>query len=131
MEEVSDDNRPMRPRALDIVAFIVSCLIVSGACVRAYGGFREDTVVFIQSFDGEQIFPRHEMRAVNVEGPLGVTRIVVGEGEAHVESSPCGEKICIRMGSISKTGQWIACLPNGVIVTMKPREARGVDAVSY
>ena len=46
---------------------------------------------------------------------LGLT-VVVEEGGIHVEDADCPDKICERMGKISKAGETIICLPNKVVI---------------
>lgn len=125
----------MKPRFFDVVAFILSSLVVCGAYIFAYGGSDGEVFVFIESFDGETIYALHEAaeeaRIVSIKGPIGITEIIIHNGEVRVLSSPCDEKTCIRMGPISKSDQWIACLPNGVIITTRAKEDREIDAVSY
>ncbi len=58
-------------------------------------------------------------RTIAVRGPLGVTRIEVRGDSARVVSSPCPDKICVRMGWLSRAGEYAACIPNGVIVTIE------------
>jgi hypothetical protein len=48
----------------------------------------------------------------------------------QVISSPCPEKICVKTGRISKPGQWIACLPNRVFISIRGRRSEQPDAVS-
>ena len=42
--------------------------------------------------------------------------VVVEEGSIHVEDADCPDKICERMGKISKAGETIICLPNRVVI---------------
>ena len=42
--------------------------------------------------------------------------VVVEEGSIHVEDSDCPDKICEKVGRISKEGQTIVCLPNKVVI---------------
>lgn len=57
-----------------------------------------------------------ERRTIQVEGPLGVTVVEVEGARAHVVSSPCPDKICIRMGWLERAGDYSACLPNRVLL---------------
>ena len=54
-------------------------------------------------------------RTLEVKGPLGTTLIRIEDGAVQFIRSPCPHGLCISRGSISKPGQWIACLPNGVV----------------
>jgi hypothetical protein len=68
-------------------------------------------------------------QVVEVAGPLGVTRVVIEGGAAFVEDSPCRDKVCIRMGRVSRHGEEAVCLPNRVIVQVAGG-TRGIDGVS-
>lgn len=57
-----------------------------------------------------------EKKTIEVEGPLGTTVVEVEGTRAHVVSSPCPDKICIRMGWLERAGDYSACLPNRVLL---------------
>ncbi len=59
---------------------------------------------------------------VQVEGPLGITVVEVEGTRAHVVSSPCPDKICIRMGWLERAGDYSACLPNRVLVEVGDKQ---------
>lgn len=46
----------------------------------------------------------------------GLCTVVVKDGGAYVRNSSCRNKICQRHPPISRAGETIACLPNGVTV---------------
>ncbi len=54
--------------------------------------------------------------------------ILINSGEATVISSVCPSQICVHSSSISRVGQSIICVPNGVVV--KAVGTGGVDAVA-
>ncbi len=62
-----------------------------------------------------------------VAGRLGETEIEVKDGQVRVVRSPGPQKLCVRRGWISKSGQMLICLPNRVTVEI-PGEA-GYDAL--
>ncbi|MGI6131666.1 MAG: NusG domain II-containing protein [Bacillota bacterium] len=64
----------------------------------------------------EVVLTPTEKRTIRVEGPLGITVVEVEGTRAHVVSSPCPDKICIRMGWLERAGDYAACLPNRVLV---------------
>lgn len=59
-----------------------------------------------------------QARMVGVTGLRGVTVIAIAGGRVSVVSSACPNKVCVRQGEISRCGEWIACVPNGVAVTI-------------
>jgi len=52
---------------------------------------------------------------LEIEGVLGTTVIVVEGKQASFASSPCPHKLCVGKGKIGRAGEWVLCLPNGVI----------------
>ena len=50
---------------------------------------------------------------------LSGNTVVIKDGCAFMESADCPDKICVNHMEISKKGQSIICLPNGVIVEVE------------
>jgi hypothetical protein len=48
-----------------------------------------------------------------------------------VLDSPCPDKICVAAGAIVRTGQFIACLPNRVSVTLEGRDDPPTDGTAF
>ncbi len=70
---------------------------------------------------GEQIIftaPLDQLHSVDLDGPLGQTRLVIDNQGARIVSSPCPRKICISMGSARHTGDLLACVPNRIMVNI-------------
>lgn len=67
---------------------------------------------------GETCFtaPLNQSRSVDLDGPLGVTRLVIANNAVHITSSPCPHKICLTMGPATQTGDLLACVPNRILV---------------
>lgn len=92
-------------------------------------GARDTEMLRVTSPGGTRYFRLDQDRVILAEGPLGATTVVVKGGEAWIQDSPCGEKICIRMGRLRRPGQQAVCLPNRVIVELEGSRRR-VDGVS-
>jgi len=73
--------------------------------------------------------PLAKNQIVPVEGRLGVTRVEIIDGRAHIHSSPCQNKVCIKSGFIQSTNRVTACLPNRVVLKVQSNAIRGVDAI--
>jgi hypothetical protein len=99
---------------------IIIILAVSGltfyAAYIAYMKPQEKSMVLIRSQDMEWIYPIETETTVVVTGPIGDTTVQIRGSSAWIESSPCDNHTCIAAGSISKQGEWSACLPNNVLV---------------
>jgi hypothetical protein len=128
----------VRIRALDIVIFLSALLAIGLISLQTYARGRGTPEITITaagqgaSPDSEQqwIYPLDAETTMRVPGPLGDTVIVIEEDSVRVTSSPCPEKICIKTGRISKPGQWIACLPNRVFISIQGRKSEQPDAIS-
>ena len=71
-------------------------------------------------------------KEIKVEGNLGESTIKIQDGFVSFENSPCPNKLCVLSSAISKNGQWIACLPNGVFVRIEGEdENTELDGISY
>jgi hypothetical protein len=129
----------VRIRALDISIFVIALLVIGLISFQTYvrgGGTPE--IMIEAAADGDAvalaeqqwIFPLDAQTTLRVPGPLGETVVVIEEGSVRVVSSPCPEKICIKTGRISKPGQWIACLPNRIFISIRGRRSEQPDAIS-
>ncbi len=63
--------------------------------------------------------PLSENAEIDVDGLLTV---VIDGGEVYVCESTCPDGLCEGMGKISKSGESIVCLPNGVVVKITSDE---------
>lgn len=55
--------------------------------------------------------------------------LVIRDGFAFMESADCPDRICVRQGRISRTGEVITCLPHRLTVTLEG-EREDVDMLS-
>jgi len=116
-------------RALDWAAIAANVLAISFFSWYAYGGAASQPMLYIQNESGSWVYPLDTDGEYRIPGPLGETLVILKNGEAHVEDSPCRDKLCVYMGSISRRGGWIACLPNRVFLRVDDREEEDdVDA---
>ncbi len=58
----------------------------------------------------------------------GVTIICDGKS-AYFIHSDCPDKVCIKAGKLSMSGEWAACLPNGVVLKIVGKDGKA-DTVS-
>ena len=86
----------------------------AGVVVRVNG---EEVVRYSLSRDG-----RYELNG-------GTNILVIQDGEAYLIEADCPDKLCVRQGKISSTGQVITCLPNRLTVTVYGAD-NGVDIVT-
>ena len=59
--------------------------------------------------------------------------IVLSPTGVRVEDADCPDRLCVKTGTITRSGEAIACVPNRVVVTL--RQAKGAtesyDGVAY
>src|SRR5262245_21197444 len=48
----------------------------------------------------------------SIRGPIGTTVVRVQDGAAWIASSPCRNRLCMRMGRLHGPGRALVCLPN-------------------
>jgi hypothetical protein len=68
--------------------------------------------------EGEAFYSLSPDRELILSGPLGDTVIAVAKESVRVLSSPCPTKLCIKMGTIKRSGEALACLPNRVVIKL-------------
>ena len=97
---------------------LVAVVLVAGISLLAMAGLRAETgrTVVVKSLKGEsRLLDLSRRRTVEVEGLLGITTISIDEGTVRFIESPCPHRLCIKKGAVSRVGDLIACLPNGVV----------------
>jgi len=122
----------MRLKAFDFAAILAAAASIVVASAAAYSGNAGAPTVVVKGRSGEWIYPLDSDRTIDVEGPLGSTRLEIHDKSVHFAYSPCPNKTCVAAGSISSSGQWLACLPNEVFVRVEGGGGKGgVDAGAY
>ena len=115
---------------LFIALLSIGCVFFFG--YKAYAGAESASAVRVTAGGDILLYPLHQDRIVTIAGPIGETRMEIRDQQVRVVQSPCSEKICVKMGWISKAGDWIACLPNRVmILIVGDQEQEAVDATVY
>ena len=73
----------------------------------------------VVTVDGKEIgrYPLRKSGTFPLNG--GTNILVVENGEAWVSEADCPDKVCMGMGKISRNGEFIACLPNRLLVVVE------------
>lgn len=98
---------------LTVTAIFCTFIIING---KTKNGSK---TLIITNGNDEWIYQMDKGQSVEIPGNLGKSVIVIEDGKAFFESSPCENKICVLSRKISKSGEWTACLPNGVIIRVE------------
>jgi hypothetical protein len=119
----------LRLKPFDYVCLFCALAVTLLAVIPLYGGAGDQYTIRLKGENGAWVFPRDAEETVAVPGPLGDTVVEIRGGRARVLSSPCQNQTCVAAGSIHTHGQWVACLPNQVLVSVTGRgEIAGKDA---
>jgi hypothetical protein len=54
----------------------------------------------------------------------------IEDGRARIVGADCPDKLCMKQGSIAKTGETIVCLPHRVVIRISGGEAPAVDGIT-
>lgn len=87
-------------------------------------------IILPQGFSGEELevyrngkliasYPLHENRTVDFVDGDKINQVTIFEGQVLMSSSTCYNQHCVDHLAISKTGQSIVCLPNGLVLVIK------------
>jgi hypothetical protein len=86
-------------------------------------------VLIIES-QGESWMYRMDSNAdIEIPGILGSSHLEIKDGQARFVDSPCANKTCVAHSSLTKVGDWSACLPNQVLIRIEGDSDDGLDAV--
>ncbi len=69
-------------------------------------------------------------RMLHISGPLGESTVEVNNGRIRFASSPCRTQVCVHSGWLTSAGEFAACLPNRISLTLLGKDPR-FDAINY
>lgn len=82
---------------------------------------------------GDQVFATlslDQQRALDIPGPLGVSRVVIDHGRVRFLSSPCRNQYCVHQGWLHRAGQVAVCLPNQISLELLGGD-KDYDSLNY
>ncbi len=121
----------MRIKLFDYFAIITSVVIITLFFIFSLENQSLKKQAHIVSNSAEWYYPLDENRTINISGPLGTTILKIEDSGVRIIDSPCPDKICIHQGIIRESGQWIACLPNQVLISIKGKTEEKIDEISF
>lgn len=118
--------KPWLTRPGDWLLLLLGLLLIVGLWQRQASSL--DGRVIVRA-DGQVVLEASLRlnRAIDVQGPLGISRIEIQGGRVRVTSDPSPRQLCVRQGWIPPGGAAI-CLPNRVSVE---NAAAGYDTLNY
>jgi len=108
--------QPTRHTFADFV--VIVSLVIAGLYLLVSGKTSASTVT-ISTTEGEVLkLSLNDDRLVEIEGRLGKSVIEIKDGKVRFVDSPCPHHLCMRRGWIHEGGDWVACAPNGIMVSI-------------
>lgn len=113
-----------------VVAFALALLPWLYLTYWTAGGPPADEAYIVDGTGHELVVPLQTEQRIEVAGPLGASVIEISGGAARFVSSPCPGKFCVHAGWLKAGGEFAACLPNRVSLTVASAAAR-YDSVNF
>jgi len=120
----------VKVRIVDIIIILAVAGLTVFAFYIAYMRPQGTSLVLIRGDAGEWVYPLNAEETIVLKGPIGDTTVRIHGNSAWIESSPCDNYTCIAVGSVSKQGEWVACLPNNVLLIIHGIND-GVDGITW
>ena len=111
------------------IIFIGAILVFSCILFAIFSLVRDDGAYVVVRIDGK----KSAMYSLLYDGEYvlnnGTNTLCIKDGKASLHNSMCPDKLCERLGEISKSGETITCLPNKLTVTVYGAESDNVELV--
>jgi hypothetical protein len=120
---------PLKLRPFDYGAIILAIVLTGFSAFMIYRNPGGGSRIILKGPGGSWVYPQNQNapELISIAGPLGDTTVELKDGAARVISSPCANQLCVASGTIRARGQWIACLPNQVLVTIEAADAASAE----
>ena len=119
-----------KPLLGDILVFLLGLIFVA---YLFKGLWQNEQAAKLQIRLGDKIYATYSLdqnRTIDIQGPIGTTRIVIANGKARFASSPCPNQYCVHQGWLNHEGQAAICLPNEVSLELLGGE-KPFDSLNY
>ncbi len=106
-----------------LIVSIVILSILSLIYIKNFAFTNEENYISIQ-VDGEEIkkviFDKKLIgKTMPIETEFGYNLIEIGDQKVRVIDADCPDKLDVKQGYISKSGEVIVCLPNKLVIEIK------------
>jgi len=106
----------MKKKDILFIAIVAALIAVAFGIFQVVLPSQGREIVIEEGGELVGVFSLEEDQVIEVQGPLGISTVVIESGEAYMLDSPCPNKVCIEMGRISEPGDSIICIPNRVFI---------------
>jgi len=124
----------IRPRLMtraDWVVIGIAVLILPWLYTHLWGNGSKGEFARIQvGRETPQVISLQRDQHLRLQGPLGTSVIEVHDGRIRFVDSPCTGKQCIHSGWLGHDGEFAACLPNLISITITGRNPQ-FDSINF
>lgn len=106
-------------KPLDYLIIFIFLLFVIGSFIWAFQKTSVSPKLVVENTEEKWIYDLQVDGTYVFTGDIGQTVVKVENGKAWVMDSCCPNKTCLATSAISKVGEWIACLPNKIILRVE------------
>jgi hypothetical protein len=118
---------------------LIACIIIVNVLLIIYGGQKaiktNNKAAFIYSNNRlvrEYVITDEVKDEITIESEDGgYNRLRIEDGQIWIQDASCPDKICIYQGKISRNGEMIVCLPNGLFIKIVDEsDQSGIDFIA-
>lgn len=119
-------------RPMDWVIVILTLLLCIFSITFLSGKEQGTPILSVNSLDEEFLYQLDKDQEISVQGKKGLSVIQINQGKARFVDSPCANHTCIASPAISRNGEWAACLPNGVFISVRAKKTQtDIDIIAF
>ncbi|AIN94040.1 NusG domain II-containing protein [Treponema putidum] len=108
-------------KTFDIIIFAIIVAFITLTSLFIYSADNSTLYLSVHTPKGNWIYPMDTDISFEVEGETGPVNIRIEKNEAFVVSSTCLNKTCITAPKLKNHGDWNACLPNKVFLSVEKK----------
>ena len=113
-----------------LIGSFLGIALVAALCLHV---FTAQGTQVVATVDGQEVGRWLLSDSVDevIETEEGRNHLVIEGGKASIVEADCPDGICVKQGTISRTGQTIVCLPHKLVIEITGKaEENGLDAVA-
>ena len=110
-----------RIKVFDVIILAIIISFITLTALFIYSSDNSVLYLSVRTPKGDWIYPMDTDISFVVEGETGPVSIKIENNEAFVVSSTCSNKTCIRAPKLKNHGDWNACLPNKVFLSVEKK----------
>lgn len=109
-------NRAVLPGDVLVYIIITAAAVISTFALGANGGRPQ----YVEVFSGGEIsrYPLDADQSITLSGEGYTLRLVIEDGSVWIEDADCPDKLCVKTGRVTKSGESIICVPARISVKL-------------